>query len=134
MAQWSDGWWGYGRLEGAAAAEALSALHEVARLYVNFFQPSFKLKSKVRDGAKVTKKYEVPATPYERLLASDRVTGPSKDQLRQVFSTLDPVALLNRIREAQQNLAHGEVGSENGKTAETSKELSRFVESRHKYT
>jgi hypothetical protein len=120
---------GYGRLEGAAAAEALSALHEVARLYVNFFQPSFKLKSKVRDGAKVTKKYEVPATPYERLLASDRVTGPSKDQLRQVFSTLDPVALLNRIREAQQNLAHGEVGSENGKTAETSKELSRFVES-----
>jgi hypothetical protein len=96
---------------------------------VNFFQPSFKLKSKVRDGAKVTKKYEVPATPYERLLASDRVTGPSKDQLRQVFSTLDPVALLNRIREAQQNLAHGEVGSENGKTAETSKELSRFVES-----
>ena len=39
---------GYGRLEGAAAAEALGALHEVARLYVNFFQPSFKLKSKIR--------------------------------------------------------------------------------------
>src|SRR5512133_1240372 len=56
---------GYGRLEGAAAAEALGTLHELARLYVNFFQPSFKLKSKVRDGAKVTKKYHVPATPYE---------------------------------------------------------------------
>jgi hypothetical protein len=42
--------------------------------YVNFFQPSFKLKSKLREGAKVTKKYEIPATPYERLLASDRVT------------------------------------------------------------
>jgi hypothetical protein len=53
----------------------------------------------------VTKKYYVPATPYERLLASDRVTDPCKDQLRQVFSTLDPVALLNRIREAQRNLS-----------------------------
>jgi hypothetical protein len=56
---------GYGRFKGAAAAEALSALHEAARLYVNFFQPSFKLKSKLREGAKVTKKYEIPATPYE---------------------------------------------------------------------
>ena len=73
---------GYGRLEGAAAAEALGALHDVARLYVNFFQPSFKLKSKVRDGAKVTKKYHVPATPYERLLASDRVT----DRMQGGFS------------------------------------------------
>jgi len=42
-----------------ALAEALGTLHEVARLYVNFFQPSFKLKSKVRNGAKVTKKYYV---------------------------------------------------------------------------
>jgi hypothetical protein len=60
---------GYGRLEGATAAEALGGLHEVARLYVNFFQPSFKLKSKMREGAKVTKKYHLPATPYERLPA-----------------------------------------------------------------
>jgi hypothetical protein len=118
---------GYGRLEGVAAAEALGALHEVGRLYVNFFQPSFKLKSKVRDGAKVTKKYHVPATPYERILASDRVTDQCKDQLREVFSSLDPVELLNRIREAQRNLTHHEVGAGNGSAAETDQELSRFV-------
>ena len=98
---------GYGRLEGAVAAEALGALHEAARLYVNFFQPSFELKLKVRTGAKVTKKYPVPATPYERLLASNRVTDQCKDKLRQIFATLDPVELLNRIREAQRNLADG---------------------------
>jgi hypothetical protein len=120
---------GYGRLEGVAAAAALGTLHEVARLYVNFFQPSFKLKSKVRQGAKVTKKYYVPATPYERLLASDRVTEQCKDQLRQTFLTLDPVSLLNRIREAQRNLVRHEVGGEKGKDSETSQELSRFVES-----
>ena len=57
---------GYGRLEGAAAAEALGELHEAGRLYVNFFQPSFQLKSKVREGAKVTKKYHL----MRRIIAS----------------------------------------------------------------
>ena len=69
---------GYGRLEGAASAVALGVLHEAARWYVNFFQPSFKLKSKSRDGAKVTKAYHIPATPYERLLSSDRVTSENR--------------------------------------------------------
>jgi hypothetical protein len=78
---------GYGRLEGVAATTALGELHDVARLYVNFFQPSFKLKSKIREGAKVTKKYYLPATPYERLLASDRVTNACKEQLRETFGT-----------------------------------------------
>lgn len=120
---------GYGRLEGATAARALSNLHEIGRLYVNFFQPSFKLKSKTREGAKVTKKYETPATPYQRLLASDRVTKECKEQLRRTFSALDPVQLLNQIREAQRTLTHLEVGGSGGKTADTSQELSRFVES-----
>ena len=54
---------GYGRLEGNAAVTVLAELHEAARLYVNFFLPSFKLMSKSRDGAKVSKKYDKPATP-----------------------------------------------------------------------
>ena len=120
---------GYGRLEGVAATTALGVLHKVARLYVNFFQPSFKLKSKTRQGAKVIKKYHVPATPYERLLTDDRVTVESKEQLRQIFSTLDPVQLLNQIREAQRSLVPCEVESGSEKTAETSREIIRFVES-----
>ena len=62
---------GYGRLSGLAAASALRRLYESARLYVNFFQPSFKLASKQRDGALVHKRYHPPLTPYQRLLASD---------------------------------------------------------------
>src|SRR5881394_3830925 len=108
---------GYGRLEGIATTSALGELHEVARLYVNFFQPSFKLKSKTRVGAKVTKKYDLPATPYERLLKDDRVTAESKDQLRRIFSTLDPVQLLHQIREAQRNLTQHEVGNGNQRAA-----------------
>ncbi|MDN5872472.1 MAG: hypothetical protein L0H73_17390 [Nitrococcus sp.] len=41
---------GYRRLEGVASAETLSELYTAARLFVNFFQPSFKLKDKVRNG------------------------------------------------------------------------------------
>jgi hypothetical protein len=43
---------GYGRLSGMTATSALARLYEVSRLYINFFQPSFKLKSRTRDGAR----------------------------------------------------------------------------------
>jgi hypothetical protein len=119
---------GYGRLEGVPATTVLGELHAVVRLYVNFFQPSFKLKSKIRVGAKVSKKYYTPATPYERLLANDRVTTECKEQLRHTFSILDPVQLLNQIRQAQRKLVQ-EVGGESEKITETSQELSRFVKS-----
>ena len=120
---------GYGRLEGVPATTVLGELHEVVRLYVNFFQPSFKLKSKIRVGAKVSKKYYTPATPYERLLANDRVTTECKEQLRHTFSTLDPVQLLNQIRQTQRKLVQHEVGGASEKVTEPSQELSRFVKS-----
>jgi len=52
---------GYGRLSGREATNALARLYESSRLYINFFQPSFKLKSKTRDGARVHKVYFAPA-------------------------------------------------------------------------
>ena len=39
-------------------------------------------------GAKVSKKYEKPATPYERLLANDHVPSQCKGTLRQMFAVL----------------------------------------------
>jgi hypothetical protein len=120
---------GYGRLEGRPGAAALARLHEVARLHVNFFQPCFKLKSKRREGAKVIKQYHRPATPCERLLASDRVSREGKEQLRQALAALDPVDLLRQIREAQRELVALEVGGTAESAAVTSKGLSDFVES-----
>ena len=46
---------GYRRYEGLEAAAALARLHSSLRLFVNFFQPSFKLAGKARVGAKVKK-------------------------------------------------------------------------------
>ena len=96
---------GYGRLEGVAGVTLLSKLYSSSRLYINYFQPSFKLKSKQREGAKVIKKYYPPKTPYERLLDSDHVSDKAKEQLRQQFAALDPVQLLEEIRHTQKALA-----------------------------
>jgi hypothetical protein len=97
---------GYGRLEGTAGAATLSRLYAASRLYVNYFQPSFKLQSKSREGAKLIKKYDVPQTPCQRLLASSRVDEQIKTRLQQEFAQLDPVRLLEEIRSAQQALAN----------------------------
>jgi Integrase core domain len=96
---------GYGRLNGLAATGALQRLYESGRLYVNFFQPSFKLASKQRNGALVHKRYHRPLTPCQRLLASDRIDETCKQRLRKQFAALDPVALLETIRAAQQELS-----------------------------
>jgi hypothetical protein len=96
---------GYRRLEGLAAAAALSRLYAASRLFVNFFQPSFKLASKIRLGAKVRKTYHAPETPYARLLVSAAVTDEMKDRLRAVAIQLDPLRLLEEIRSVQHHLA-----------------------------
>ncbi|MEA3149589.1 MAG: hypothetical protein QOD56_528 [Gammaproteobacteria bacterium] len=95
---------GYRRYEGLEAAAALARLYAALRLFVNFFQPSFKLAGKRRDGAKVKKTYYPPATPYQRLLADTRTSETVRQRVTTTYSTLDPVRLLQTIRAAQQEL------------------------------
>jgi len=95
---------GYGRFDGVETARVMARLYAAARLYVNFFQPSFKLKEKRREGAKVIKRYHAPSTPYERALVHPMVTKTVKERLRAQYRTLDPVVLLAEIRAAQEEL------------------------------
>lgn len=92
---------GYDRYEGMAAHHALAQLYGVLRLYVNFFQPSMKLISKERNGAKVTKKYDKAQTPYQRLLCSPQITAATKLALKKQYDTLDPVHLLKELKRLQ---------------------------------
>jgi hypothetical protein len=80
-------------------------LYTVSRLYVNFFQPCFKSKTKHRDGARVKKTYHSPQTPYERVMANNAVASCAKQRLREQFLNLDPVELLSQMRALQQELA-----------------------------
>ena len=82
----------------------MAQLYESSRLYVNFFQPSFKLKSKTRDGARVHKVYYPPATPCERLVAHGSIGPDTKERLTKQLKSLDPVRLLQEIPIAQQRL------------------------------
>jgi hypothetical protein len=95
---------GYGRFDGIETAQVMARLYAAARLHVNFFQPSFKLKEKRREGAKVIKRYHAPATPYERALAHRHVSKEIKQRLRAQYRTLDPVVLLSEIRAGQEEL------------------------------
>ena len=94
---------GYDRYEGLDAYNALSELYAVLRLYVNFFQPSLKLLSKKRDGAKVTKKYHKAKTPYQRLMLSPHLTEIEKENLEKQYHKLDPIDLQNRLVKLQDN-------------------------------
>ncbi len=95
---------GYRRFEGLEAAAALAQLYGSVRLFVNFFQPSFKLADKTREGAKVKKRYHLPATPHQRLLADARTAEEVRRRVEAIHADLDPVRLLQAIRATQQRL------------------------------
>ena len=84
---------GYHRYCTRAALLALQAVHEILRLYVNFFQPVRKLVSKERHGARVRKRYDRAQTPYRRLLASGILTPARRDALVAEYHRLNPLQL-----------------------------------------
>ena len=57
---------GHERHSGAVAGQTMAHLYGAVRLYVNYFQPSFQLLAKSRNGGSVTKRYSKPATPCAR--------------------------------------------------------------------
>ncbi|QRM33065.1 hypothetical protein [Microvirga sp. VF16] len=95
---------GYRRFERIPAAAALSRLYASLHLFVIFVQPSFKLAGKERQGALVRKRCHPPATPCQSLLDDLRVPAEVKAQLKEMLVTLDPVRLLQQIRDGQARL------------------------------
>lgn len=95
---------GYGRFEGPASAAALARLYAAARLHVNLFQPSFKLREKTRIGARVIKRWHAPATPADRALARGQLTTDSAQRIADLRMRADPVVALAAIRAAQAEL------------------------------
>jgi hypothetical protein len=96
---------GYDRYEGIAAGKVLCRLYSSARLFTNFFQPSFQLQQKFRDGSRIRKIYDKPATPCDRLLSDSTIKQSAKKKLRKQRKMLDPIQLLKTIRDAQKDLA-----------------------------
>ena len=120
---------GYRRFQGIAAAQAITRLYGASRLFVNFFQPSFKLAEKHRQGAQVSKRYHPPQTPCERLLQAECLPDAARAKLREVASALDPLKLLEEIRAVQAHLVALADGEKPPDVTSKPPDLSAFVAS-----
>ena len=88
---------GYDRYASKAAYQSLGRIYDCVRLYLNFFQPTMKLLSKTRHGARVQKVYEKAQTPYQRILKLGVLSEAKQAELATTYSGLNPVRLLKQI-------------------------------------
>jgi len=89
---------GYHRYDTAAELVLLNKIWVLQSQITNYFLPQQKLVSKVRDGAKVTKKYDRPTTPHRRADRHEAVTGEDKTILTDVLTGLNPAAIQRQIQ------------------------------------
>ena len=88
---------GYLRYDTEAELLLLNKIWEQQALLGNHFYPQQKLVSKVRDGAKVTKKYDTATTPHARAIAHPEVKASHKRRLTRIHGSFNPAAVQRRI-------------------------------------
>ena len=95
---------GYRRMDTTGELMILRDLYTSLTLYKNFFQPTMKLKEKVRLAGKIHRKYDVPKTPYQRLLESGQIPAAARKRLEAQYESLSVADLRRRIEELQTRL------------------------------
>ena len=98
---------GYERYDCKEAVDALNELYGTLRLYVNFFQPTYKLIGKEKrvsaaDGKQYGKPYkriyDKVRTPYQRVLDHPDIDQVVKDKLTTQYESLNPKVLRDTIK------------------------------------
>jgi len=97
---------GYRRYDTEAELDLLKQLYRCLADFQNFFQPVMKRKEKVRVGGKIHRKYEQPATPYQRLKDSGLLQPSQLRKLELRYQALNPAELSRQIRALQDELFH----------------------------
>lgn len=90
---------GYDRWETEEQLALLESIYDDLRLYINFFQPSFKLVAKERVGDRIIKRYDTARTPYQRVLERSDISVEVKARLAHLYVQLNPAELRRRIDE-----------------------------------
>ena len=94
---------GYGRYSEIELVALVNDLYETAWLPLrNYFTPVMKLIEKKRIGSKVTKKYDEPQSPCDRLLKCPKVSVKTKQELKAKRKELDPIELAKSVEEKLQ--------------------------------
>lgn len=89
---------GYHRYDTAAELALLNEIWVLQSQMTNYFLPQQKLISKVREGAKVTKKYDKATTPHRRAERHDAVAVEDKAVLSEDYADLNPAAIQRQIQ------------------------------------
>ena len=96
------GWQRYDTLE---ARTTINSLYQQLRIFQNLFQPSMKLSRKIRKGSRVTRRYDWPATPLERVLQSAEKSSHIP-ALKSMAKNTDPFELSRHIDQQLDCLYH----------------------------
>lgn len=101
---------GYERYDCIEAVDAMNELYDILRLYINFFQPTYKLVRKekrvVANGETEGRQYSKPyrrvydkiRTPYQRVLDREDVGDEVKQKLTKQYESLNPKVLRDTIK------------------------------------
>lgn len=95
---------GYHRYDTNAELLLLNKIWALQSQMTNYFLPQQKLVSKVRDGAKVTKKYDTATTPHRRATGHDAVTEQDKTILDDTYEDLNPASIQRQIQALTEQL------------------------------
>jgi len=87
-----------------------------------------KLASKERIGGSVKRKYDIPKTPYQRLIESGQLSEQAKKQINNIYLSLNPAQLKRNIDSSLETLYRTYEQKNNGRTADPmKKQLPRTV-------
>ena len=89
---------GYLRYDTDAELKTLNEIWALNDSYTNYFCAQQKLVSKVRDGAKVTKRYDEAKSPFQRAQAHTNTTQKSQAAMKQTMNELKPGELFREIQ------------------------------------
>jgi hypothetical protein len=95
---------GRDRFSSREALELLDRIYYLLRWRINFLEPSMKLVSKTRHGAKVHRVYDTAKTPYQRVLESGVLSEAKKAELQAIYAHLNPVLLRKQIDDGVRSL------------------------------
>jgi hypothetical protein len=89
---------GYHRYDTAAELLILNEIWQLQSKMTNYFYPQQKLISKVRNGAKVSKKHDTAATPFHRAIDHPTMTVERIVALTRTYSLINPAATQRQIQ------------------------------------
>ena len=98
-------WLGYHRFDIPEIVPLLNKLYKTEwRLFHNFFCPSVKLIEKQRIASKTIKRYDIPKTPYQRVLDSPDISPSTKKELTDLVAKLNPFHLRKAMEDKMKKI------------------------------